>query len=319
MIVTNLERAHSLPFYSQKEYLNICSPESGYIVDNELYISYYVIRKAIFSKLIITSPVMTLSGIRASSLVEGAFLKHVLEMTKELSVDYVAQSMAHVYFSCIPDGAIGVKWSSPIVDLNNSDEGLLISMHQKHRNVVKKAIKTNVRVEFDVDIKTIHQVICSTMSRQERSSVHKDLLSQLDQKECLKVLFVACYVGDDIQGVAVIPYDSIKGYYLYGGSTGRPAAGALNYMHYQVMLKLKQLGVSSYDLMGYRLSGTENQKILGIQRFKLRFGAELADGFTWKYIHKPLKYNLLNWALTIQGMLSKSPYLGDVIDQESQS
>lgn len=300
--------------FSLPEFLSCLCSDFGSIELQGYYISYIIKRSFFFSRLEFTTKLLDHEGKPASIDVERRIMPIVINHVRSLSVDYIGQPLAHVYFSFVPDGAASIRWSSPIVDLNYNEEELLLRMHKKHRNVVKRAAKEEIRVVFDESVACVHKVLADTMSRQARSVVPFDVLNQMKELND-NVMFVSCYVGDDIQGVAVIPYDNRVGYYLYGGSSAHVITGALNYMHYQIMLKLKSLDLKFYDLMGYRLDGTNDDKILGIQKFKTRFGVELQEGITWKFIIRPKKYKLQVLLHKMIGFYRKKPYQGDLIDR----
>lgn len=305
----------AINFFFNKEYLDTQSNENGILNFEGYRVAYYIKRKGIFSKLCFTSPIVSETGEGIALSEHTRVLDGLIELIRALNVDYIAQPMAHVFFDCIPKGAIGIKWSSPVVSLEDEPDDILSAMHQKHRNVIRKAGKSNVCVDFNTDVEVIHKLISSTMKKQGRSAVSLSILRSLKDHCGKNVFFVSCKIDNMLQGVAVIPYDKNKGYYLYGGSSLKTMPGALNYMHYKIMLKLKSLNISSYDLMGYRLAGTNDNKIIGIQRFKTRFGATLEDGYTWKYILNPKKYKVQVFLFKLKGFLQRKPYLGDIIDQ----
>jgi len=309
-----MENKFNKSFFYNEAYLNTQSSENGVLEFEGFEVAYYIQRKGIFSKLSFTSGVISPSGEAIDLSDHARVVSGLIEQAKKLDVDYIAQPMAHVFFDSIPEGAIGVKWSSPVISLCGDSEDILAAMHKKHRNVIRKAEKSNIVVDFDAAIEDVHRMILGTMEKQNRGSVSLSVLKEL-KDQCKNVLFVTCRVDNALQGVAVIPYDQDKGYYLYGGSCSKTMPGALNYMHYRIMLELKSMKIKSYDMMGYRLAGTEDVKIQGIQRFKVRFGADLEEGYTWKYILKPRNYRLQVCLLKLMGFLRRRPYLGDVIDQ----
>jgi hypothetical protein len=302
-------------FFSKNEYLKNFSKEYGQLTYEGVSVSYYIVRKGIFSKLVFTSPILSSFGNPIDIKGNEHTVHKIIEHARMLNVDYIAQPMAHVYFDMIPKGAIGVKWSSPIVSLSGTDDEILARMHKKHRNVIRKAEKTGISVNFNAQLEDVHSLIKETMDKQGRAAVSKSLLENLRRDCTEQVMFVSCHFGNEIQGVAVVPFDANSGYYLYGGSCDKTQPGALNYMHYRIMLELRAKGIENYDLMGYRLGGTSDEKIIGIQRFKMRFGAELSDGMTWKYVLNKKKYAFQSFIFKVQGFFKGKPFCGDVIDQ----
>ena len=61
-------------------------------------------------------------------------------------------------------------------------------------------------------------------------------------------------MDNNVQGVTIIVFDEQAGYYLFGGSKDKPLSGAINLMHWKILLDLKNNGISKYDFVGARLS-----------------------------------------------------------------
>ena len=141
-----------------------------------------------------------------------------------------------------------------------------------------------------------------------------------DLNELEKIMpFSKFYVAfkDDVpQGCAVLPYNKLGVYYLYGGSIQKPFTGSLNLMHYTAMLDFKSIGVLQYDFMGARLNVSPGSRLEGIQRFKKRFGGKLRTGFLWKYEFRPYKVKSIYFIQKFIYCLQNKKYVGDAIDQE---
>lgn len=99
--------------------------------------------------------------------------------------------------------------------------------------------------------------------------------------------------GEEIQGCAVLLWRTgSSSYYLHGGSCSHPHSGALNFLHWEAIKKMKARGVLKYDFVGARVSPEPGSKLEGIQRFKSRFGGEMKVGYMWRYVNRPLRYKL---------------------------
>lgn len=84
----------------------------------------------------------------------------------------------------------------------------------------------------------------------------KKLFTSLDNK----IICVVAIKDNIIQGGAFIPWNENSGYYLYGRSIERTHTDAMNHLQREVILKLKQLGVSKYDFVGARLNPKKGLK-----------------------------------------------------------
>jgi len=295
-----------LPIFATDEFLSSKSDNYGWFINDSFILPFYIDRRAIFSKLVFTT-----NTINLNSGDEQKFLSQIIIKAKELNIDSIAQPLASAVFKVFPKDSKYIGWGSWIVDLTQSEDEILRSMHSKHRNVIKKALRDGVTIE-ESNIDTIFENLKETMLRQNRVYPSKDELNSLK-------LFSKFYIAKKngvVQGCAVLPFNKQGAYYLYGGSIARPYTGSLNYMHYYAMLELKKLGISKYDFMGARPNVEKGSKLEGIQRFKSRFGGELKEGYLWKYELNPLKTSLINSIQKIRFKLKSKTYLGDAIEQE---
>ena len=110
-----------------------------------------------------------------------------------------------------------------------------------------------------------------------------------DSEECLtslydvlakanRILCAVVYHQDRPLGGVLVPWTHHSGHYTHGGS-GEDVhpAGAVRLLHWEVIRKLRDLGVEYYDFVGARLSPVEGTKLEFIQRFKSRFGTNLVQ------------------------------------------
>ena len=298
-----------LPIFATKEFLETKSNEYGWFVSDEFILSYYIDRRFIFSKLVFTNETIYLSDNIDN---EKEFLNQVVNLSKDLDIDFISQPLANCVFAVVPDNSKFISWGSYVVDLTVDEETIMKNIHSKHRNVIKKAKKDGVVIEVIEDIEIIYNNIKETMQRQNRAYPS---LESLEKIKKFTTFFIA-KKDDEIQGCSVVPYNQHQALYLYGGSISRPYTGSLNLMHYEAMLYFKKNGVKQYDFMGARPNVEKGSKLEGIQRFKSRFTKDMREGYMWKYEVRPLKVKLMN---LLQILLSKSKgkqYLGDAIEQE---
>jgi len=298
-----------LPIFATKEYLQNRSKEYGWFVSKDALLPFYIDRRGVFAKLVFTNETIFFND----SVNETSFLNRVVKKAKELNIDLIAQPLASVVFKNVPENSKYIPWGSYVVDLRHSEDEILQNMHSKHRNVIKKAIKNGVVVKETQDVEIVFENLKNTMKRLNRSYPSFEELKKL--KTFSK--FYIALKDDIVQGCAVLPYNHLGAFYLYGGSVAKPYTGSLNYMHYFAMLDLKKEGVLKYDFMGARVNVEKGSKLEGIQRFKSRFGGELKRGYLWKYIYSPYKVSMINIIQKVRFKLKGQIYLGDAIEQES--
>ncbi len=84
------------------------------------------------------------------------------------------------------------------------------------------------------------------------------------------------------------------GYYYHGASKTKPTPGAHNYLIWDEILYLKNLGVRKICFVGYRREkeANLNSKALGIQKFKEKFGGDVLLTYSFKYEFSSIKYKL---------------------------
>ncbi len=297
-------------------YLNMYSDDFGWICgyeDNKLcyVIPFLEKKKMIFKYIQIQSETIT---INETIITEKEFLNlAILKIKQDSKIDFISQPKTNVVFNSYPDDAIYSPFGSYIVDLSFDEEQLWKNIHTKHKNVIKRAIKNDVNVKFGSEIfDDAYNVIFDTLRRNNMSMIEKNsLLKLLDTNE--KNFLIGCsYLENRPQGSVIILYDKYKAFYFWGGTSKDLILGANNLLHWEVIKELKKRDVKYYDFVGARIN-TKDSRLLGIQRFKSRFGSKLKTGYLWKYPIKKWKYYIFSFLYNLK--MKK----GDIIDQEKNN
>lgn len=300
-----------LPIFATKEFLATQSDEFGWLRENGLLLPWFIRKRFGFRQLIFTQHTIFL-GEEAGIGRERTFLNDVVRFAKSaLRADMIVQSLNHVHFRVMPDGAIGAPFGSYQIDLSFAAEELLARMHQKHRNVVRKAQRDGVVIHFGSDQRQkCIELFRATMQREGMSCPEAAYFERLHAKLENQIKFVIASKDGEPQAAAMIPWNRHAGYYLWGGSVAAPYGGSANLMHWEIMKRLKAQSVKMYDFVGARINPGAGSKLEGIQRFKCRFGATMNVGYLWKMplTHKCYLYNALRKL--------KNTGKGDIIDQE---
>jgi len=250
---------------------------------------------------------------------EELFLNEFIEVIKEKSIaDRIVQPLNHVIFRAFPKNAITCKFGSYYIDLSLSEEQIWSGIHSKHKNVIRNAEKNKVKILSGIDvIDDFYSLYVSTM---KRSNMHFEPLSFFKNIFSLHSQFILCnvvYVDDIPVGGVFVPFTNYAAFYVYGASADKTIVnGAINYLHWDLIKLLKGKGIRFYDFVGARLSDVSNTRLYGIQKFKVRFGAQLENGYLWKYdisVMKCLFYELL---FKVKLVIKNANYPFDIIDQE---
>jgi hypothetical protein len=265
-------------------------------------------------------PPLSSTGQRLDVEGEQLFLdKWVCFIRKQKLAHRIAQPENFAIFKCVPKNSVSVNFGTYFINLSDfTAEELFKNLHVKHRNVVKNAQKHGVVLKYGEaylnDFYTLYQ---QTMQRSnmycQDITYFQNFQSQLGEF----VLIGVAYVNDVPQGALFIPFTKFGAFYLYGASAEKiEINGAINYLHWNTVMKLKGAEVKRYDFVGARLSDVSGTKLEGIQQFKKRFGAELERGFLWKIDVNKLYCCLFDGLVAFKLKLLKIQIPLDIIDQE---
>jgi len=315
--VNDIKWEEKYPIFCSEQFLKTESREYGWIcgyIDDRLicFIPFFIYKKLFFKIARITCETYFLEK-QYQEKFEQIFLEQSIEIFKQKSIDFIMQPTTNVVFNKTPKKSISALFASYIIDLTQDEDRLWKNLHGKHRNVIKNSEKKGVTIQQnDFDLEELYQMISSTFERSKMSFMSfKKFQEQINNLQGNVEIFTAKSNEGVLQGCAIIPYSGYGGYYLHGGSIKSPITGAMNHLQWNVILRMKMLGVQQYDFVGARINPIKGSKLEGIQRFKQRFGATMHEGYLWKYPIIPWKSKLFTF---IYRLLKKSE--GDIIDQE---
>lgn len=288
----------NIPILGRKAYLICKSDVYGWLVHGDQAIAFFIDKRLWFKRLIFTTSIFQLGEQQADEvLCDREFLQLAITKIREKRLcHFIYKAQSNVVFEGVPDYVEKVPWGTYIKDLHfTGEDELLQSFHGKHRNVVRKARSEGCDVRKVLDIDAFQKCVAETMIRQKVPFFPaKSYLLKLAQEVPDNILLRGVYFNDVLQGCALVVYDDVRAYYMYGGSVGKPKSGALNYLHYEIMKELMALGVSSYDFVGARIDPKPGSKYEGLQMFKERFGANLHRGYAFRYVLSKYQFFLFN-------------------------
>ncbi len=183
-----------------------------------------------------------------------------------------------------------------IIDLTQSEEGILSQMKQKGRYNIKVAKKNEITVKESTDIDAFYNLVTKTGKRD--GFVHlpkKKYESFLNDLEGSFLLLAYDKQTEPIAGVLSVAWGQ-RGIYYYGASNHAERAKMAPYLlQWESMRFCKAKGCTEYDLLGIAPpESSEFHPWAGISSFKEKFGGEVVMYPKEKMIAlKPMVYWLL--------------------------
>ncbi len=303
-----------LPVFGTAAYLSSRSDEFGWYVGGGFALPFYIDRRAVFRRLVVTSaPVRTGDG---PPCLERDFVNEFIRSIRvERRVDFIAKPQANVVFSAPPDGCDVVDWGSYVAPLDVDDDVLLARVQPRTRSSIRRAMRDGVRIEVTSDVGLIYSLLRDTMVRQRLPFYPSArFLERCAANQPEIVRFYASQLPDRAQGCAVVFFNRLGGYYYYGGSIAQPHPGSMPLMHHRIMTDLRDLGVRTYDFMGARVVVEPGSRMEGIQRFKSHMGTSFVRGYSFRCVVRPFRYRLFNRVADVYLRLRGQRYAGDAID-----
>jgi len=242
---------------------------------------------------------------------ERQFLNDLVNYFRKNRADLIIPGSVNTIFRTFPKGALAAPYGTLTIDLNDSEETLWKKVHSKHRNVIRNARKNGIEIRSGREYADIsYHLVRDTFKRSSMpfmsSQAFERMLDGLEEN----VSILTAWHQNKVQGCAVIPFSLHSAYYAYGGTAAtRPLTGALNLLQWEAIRCFKEKGVKRYDFCGARINPDPGSKAAGLIMFKERFGAQLSQGYMWKYYLNSVKSLIYRFAV---GFLRG----GDIVDQE---
>jgi peptidoglycan pentaglycine glycine transferase (the first glycine) len=201
----------------------------------------------------------------------------------------------------IPQGAHKTHNIQPantlLLDLRQSEDELLASMHHKTRYNIGLAVRRGVHVSFaEHELDDVWALFESTRSRggfrlHEREYYEKMLATLTG--ECRAFLATAFYEHQPIATTLMLDFGNTRTY-LHGASKREHRNLMAPYLlHWELIRAAKAKGLKWYDWWGVAPVGAKNHDWEGISRFKRGFGGEeVAYPGTYDVVGNPLAYSL---------------------------
>jgi hypothetical protein len=322
--ITDPDWSARLPIFCSDRFLRTISDEFGWVegIDDlgirRCILPFCVIQKGGLRLVRFTAQTVA-TGAELSIDAEKAFLNAAVECFRRMRADLIIPPTFASLFRTFPDGAIAAPYGTYLVDLSQDESTLWKAVHPKHRNMVRSAERSGLRVRLAPESLELAAGLVEDSFRRSAPRFIDQLrlkwrfsrTSIVSEARSLgeHVAVLVAESQGQIQAAAIVPFSEPSAYYLHGGSADGARPGAMNLLQWEIMKHFKALGVRSYNFVGARLDPEPGSKQEGIVNFKKRFGGVLVAGFMWKYVLSPSR----GWVYAVASRLRGG---GDVVDQE---
>lgn len=249
------------------------------------------------------------NGERLDEQDEKAFLNTFVDFCRHNNVcDFIIPPVHYSLFSAVPAGSFYTDLGIIVVNLRQTEEDLFRGFNPNYRNEIRKAQAAGVEIKFDnAFFETFYTLYKNTHARQgiyfDPKQELQNLIETLGTKSCIIAVAVK---GEEVHGASLITFSGHEGYYYQSGAIeNSPYPGANKLLQLEAMKFLKTKGITRYVMGGNRLGDIAGTKYEGIQKFKLRFGAQIEKGFsfytriTWRYT---IYAKVLEFYLALRGV-----------------
>ncbi len=188
-----------------------------------------------------------------------------------------------------------------IVDLEASEEDILMRMKSKWRYNVRLSIRRDVEVRKgeEEDVETFYNMMRTTAERGDfgiHSLEYYRRAWQLFAPDDRVRLFMAYYEGRPLGGIMAYAFNG-QSWYMYGASSNRHRNLMPNHqLQWRAMQWAKSRGCTQYDLWGITDVDPDSPtaELEGVERFKAGFGGEIVRYVgAYDYVYSKPLYWLL--------------------------
>lgn len=191
-----------------------------------------------------------------------------------------------------------------VLDLNKSEEEIMVGMRQRLRRALRKGAKNNITIEKSTDPKDIHtfyEIQLQTAKRHDFYAFSEDFLTK--QFEAFApngeaVLYTAKHEGEILAQNFMIFYGNEASYH-YGVSSelGTQLSGA-PLLHMEAMRDARERGIKRYSFWGIVGENDTKHRFYGVSVFKRGFGVdELKYLPAQDLILKKFQYYTKTWVI----------------------
>ncbi len=191
-----------------------------------------------------------------------------------------------------------------VLDLNKSEEEIMVGMRQRLRRALRKGAKNNITIEKSTDPKDIHtfyEIQLQTAKRHDFYAFSEDFLTK--QFEAFApngeaVLYTAKHEGEILAQNFMIFYGNEASYYQgVSSELGTQLSGA-PLLHMEAMRDARERGIKRYSFWGIVGENDTKHRFYGVSVFKRGFGVdELKYLPAQDLILKKFQYYTKTWVI----------------------
>ena len=192
-----------------------------------------------------------------------------------------------------------------VINLTQSEGDILAQMKQKGRYNIRLAKKKGVTVKEETDVTPFYHMLQETTKRDgfspHKKRFYQEMIDILGKKN-MAALYIAEYKKTIIAGLIATFHDK-KATYYYGSSSNTHRNVMAPYLlQWHAMKEAKQLGCTTYDLLGIAPPNNPHHPLRGVSSFKKKFGGKIIHYTDAReYVYKPLWYNAIRLIKKIKG------------------
>jgi lipid II:glycine glycyltransferase (peptidoglycan interpeptide bridge formation enzyme) len=187
----------------------------------------------------------------------------------------VTEALRHA--GCLPGRFPVQPRRTLVLDISREPDALLAEMRKKTRQYIRKAERDGVDTEESDDIGAFYEIqgaIASRVGFGIHDRAYFETLWRTLAPQGRAHLFFARFGGKRVAAMLALRWGE-QAWEMFGGPTGEYAETRPFYLlKWRAMLRLRQLGVRSYDMWGLAESGNDDDPLSGVENFKLGFGGE---------------------------------------------
>jgi hypothetical protein len=304
-----------MPVFARESFLKAVGDEYGWLgafsESGELrgVLPYTVVRRSILRLVRFRVETIPL-GPGLDPLEERAFLTEALDHFRALKADMIIPASNNALFRTFPDGADAAPYGSYVIDLTRDEEALWRGIDRIVRQNINSARKKGVTVlDGSRRIEAGYELVAETFRRSKLPFMSGRSFRRYLEGLGDGGLTLMAEAGGILQSYVVFGYSRSCAYAIYAGNLRNQVQGANKLIYWEAIQRFRRLGVRRYDFMGARVDPAPGSKQDEINLFKKRFGAELKQGFMWKYAFHP-------WRSRLYQLAARFRSGGDIVDAE---
>jgi hypothetical protein len=305
----------ALPVFAREEFLNAVGAKCGWLGGRDesgnirCFLPYTILRKFGF-RLVRFRTETVACGENLSVPEEKSFLNSVVEHFRSVGADVIIPGTNNAIFQTYPDGADAAPYGSYFIDLRQSEETLWRNIDRIVRQNINTAQKAGISINEGMQyLDPAFNLIRRTFDRSKLPFMKLEAFRRfaLGLGDYGKLL-MAEYQGVP-QTYCLFGFSEHCAYAIYAGNVVGQHQGAMKLLQWHAIRQFRSLGVKKFDFVGARIDPAKGSKQEALNMMKKRLGAELSEGYMWKYPLRPLRS--LAYSLTVRYLRG-----GDIVDQE---